>query len=67
MIFHDWIKQFEKSQSAVGDLARDMKEDGDFPKSASLKEMLDYLDNKGACDGAIDALKDAYNKWTINR
>ena len=53
MNFYRWMmKKHLNTKAPVGDLARDMKGDKEFPRDGSLDEILEYLESKGACFGA---------------
>ena len=58
--FKNWIACFEKVDLPIGDLARDVAGDDDFPDD-NVFEILDHLFSKGACDEARETLLDAWN------
>jgi len=48
----------------VGDLAKDVIEDKETPRGkANFQKWHDYLQSKGACDGAIEALNIAWDDY----
>ena len=52
MDFYRWMmKKHLNTKAPVGDLARDMKGDKEFPRDGNLDEILEYLESKGACFG----------------
>ncbi|VVE50597.1 hypothetical protein PCO31111_04696 [Pandoraea communis] len=62
--FNRWILLQINRDEPIGDLARDVKSDRDFPVSeASLEELIDYLSSQGAVDGAIRAMRDAHAEF----
>jgi len=66
--FHRWLMLQIKRDSPVGDLARDAKTDfgyrGGWPFDAiDIDAYRQYLLRMGACDGALDALDDAWEEW----
>ena len=64
MNFYRWMmKKHLKTQAPVGDLARDMKGDKEFPRDGSLDEILEYLESKGACFGCLDACMEAWKEY----
>lgn len=63
MKFKDWIAKYEKQGKPIGDLARDIAGDKDFPDTNDCEILLNYLHTNGACDGALDAFKDAWHKY----
>ena len=49
---------------AIGDLARDMSIDCEFPrKSQSFKKWVAHLVHKDACQRALEALTDAFDAY----
>jgi uncharacterized protein YozE (UPF0346 family) len=60
MIFKEWIMQFEKDDSPIGDLAKDIKRDKQFPSNKDYKSILDYLESNRACYGEIEAFEHAF-------
>jgi uncharacterized protein YozE (UPF0346 family) len=64
MNFYRWMmKQHLKTKAPKGDLARDMKDDREFPHDGNRDEILEYLDGKGACPGCMDACMEAWNEY----
>jgi uncharacterized protein YozE (UPF0346 family) len=60
--FTDWLQARREEDTRVGDLARDMLQDRQWPKQANThKTFKRHLEEKCACDGALDALNEA---WT---
>jgi len=49
---------------AIGDLARDMSIDSEFPRgSQSFKKWVAHLVHKDACQRALEALSDAFDAY----
>lgn len=63
MTFKSWIGNFKDQNSPIGDLANDIVVDEAFPNSASYEEILEYLEDLDACDGAIKAFNDAWKLY----
>lgn len=61
--FSRWLRRQRRRDDAVGDLARDVREDPDWP-GRTLRTMHNYLLDVGACDGANDALHAAWAEWS---
>lgn len=61
--FKTWIKQFREVDAPIGDLARDIKGDKEFPLSTKKEEMYDYLHRKQACAEAKEAFEEAFSKY----
>ena len=52
--YKTWIKNYENLNTPLGDLARDVVVDDNFPKSTSRKRILEYLTKSRAIDAAIE-------------
>lgn len=64
MNFYRWMmKKHLDTKAPVGDLARDMEDDKEFPYDGSLDEILEYLEGKGACFGCMDACMEAWKQY----
>ena len=58
MNFYRWmIKKHINDHAPVGDLARDMKGDKQFPHDGDKAKIQEYLDGCGACSGCISNRK----------
>ena len=56
--FYSWLSQFKNDSTSVGDLARDVRFDKEFPRhSDSRKYLRDYLESMGACDSTMKTQK----------
>jgi uncharacterized protein YozE (UPF0346 family) len=65
MSFYSYVKEYRKEQSARGDLARDMLADREFPKKGAYENMLDYLESKNACDGAMNTFERVFREYEL--
>lgn len=63
MEFKSWLKRQANRNDMVGDLARDARDDSGFLQDGSLEEYRTYLETKDACDGAKEALNEAYKEY----
>lgn len=63
MTFKEWIAKYEKQNKPIGDLARDIARDKEFPDTNDCEKVLGYLHENHACDGAIDAFKSAWRRY----
>jgi len=64
--FRIWTRQFIEDNNAIGDLARDIEDDSNFPKKNDYNTLLDYLKESNACDSAIDTLKESWNEYLLS-
>jgi hypothetical protein len=59
-----WLSQFKNDSTPVGDLARDVRFDKEFPRhSDSRKHLRDYLESMGACDSAMSIFEEAFSHY----
>ncbi len=62
--FYSWLLQFKNDDTAIGDLARDVKCDSEFPRrSISYKHLKKHLETKRACDDAMNVFMKAFPKY----
>lgn len=61
--FLTWLRQQENRGDPVGDLAGDAKYDPELRHLKTYGEWMLHLADVGACDGAIDAFKEAWAEW----
>lgn len=66
MEFTAWMKQFQKEDSAIGDLARDMKEDSRFPKTNNKEVIEMYMLRVGSA-AAYKVCVEAWNRYEKDR
>ncbi|MEU2757563.1 YozE family protein [Streptomyces albidoflavus] len=62
--FTPWLKTHAKEQNAIGDLARDVAADPNWPSRRQLEGQREYLEELGAVPRAIETLERA---WKIYR
>jgi len=66
--FRAWLRQFRRDGTAIGDLARDVLADPDWPRGpGSLARHEAHLEDAGACDGAVSALREAWARYEQER
>lgn len=62
--FRAWLRQFRHQESAIGDLARDVLADQDWPRGpGSLARYESHLVSLDAIDGALDTLRAAWARF----
>ena len=62
--FYSWLSQFKNDSTSVGDLARDVRFDKEFPRhSNSRKYLRDYLESMGACDSTMSIFEEAFTHY----
>lgn len=62
--FRTWIlKNKINRDTPVGDLARDIQRDINFPSTYEYSEMVGYLKHKSACSQAKAAFRYAYKQY----
>ncbi|MFC9751985.1 YozE family protein [Streptomyces sp. NPDC056921] len=62
--FTAWLKTHAKDDSAIGDLARDVAADPDWPTGKQLKGQRDYLHEVGAVPAAVETLERAWRLYS---
>ena len=63
MSFAKWLMQFVEENSPLGDLARDVAKDKNFPRSRRYETIYSYLNDSGASDACINAFDEAWEKF----
>lgn len=64
MSFYTWMmKKHLDTEAPVGDLARDMEIDDEFPRDGGKGKIYLYLERCGACDGCMEAFKKAWREY----
>ncbi|MFB7240442.1 MULTISPECIES: YozE family protein [unclassified Streptomyces] len=61
--FTTWLKGHVKDNSAIGDLARDVAADRDWPSRRQLKGQREYLESRGAIPAAVETLERAWSLY----
>jgi len=65
--FREWLCQFRRDDTALGDLARDAAADPAWPASDDLEVVFLHLVEVGAYDSALEALDVAWTRWADGR
>lgn len=63
MTFNQWLSNQTTRRDPIGDLARDVKTDSEWPSRKTLAGLQSYLEKQHAGEGAIKALKAAWQEW----
>ncbi|MEU1151751.1 YozE family protein [Streptomyces sp. NPDC005918] len=61
--FTAWLKTRTDQQDGVGDLAREVSRDRDWPSRRGHDGQRAYLEERGAIPAAIEALDRAYGQY----
>ncbi|MFD9720636.1 YozE family protein [Streptomyces sp. NPDC059076] len=61
--FTSWLKSHSKDQNAIGDLARDVAADPDWPSRRQLSGQREYLEERGAIPAAVETLERAWELY----
>jgi uncharacterized protein YozE (UPF0346 family) len=65
-LFEHWLKEnYIRKDCQAGDLAKDVDIDSKFPKSNSLKILIEHLETARACPEAISTLKECHAEFKI--
>jgi uncharacterized protein YozE (UPF0346 family) len=67
--FRAWLMRHVDEQSAIGDLARDVRDDAEWPEGApeTFELYNEYLDSMNACEEALGALEKAWSRYDAIR
>ncbi|MEU3298001.1 YozE family protein [Streptomyces longwoodensis] len=61
--FTTWLNTHADHRTAVGDLARDVSHDPDWPSDKGKQGQLEYLEEHGAIDAAVETLERAWSQY----
>ncbi|MGW4730285.1 YozE family protein [Streptomyces shenzhenensis] len=61
--FTAWLKAHADQGNAIGDLARDVSRDPDWPSRRGLPGQRTYLEERGAISAAIETLERAWTQY----
>lgn len=67
MTFWQWLQKQSRRRDPIGDLARDVKSDREWHKPQTFKAWRAHLIDCNACDGALQALDDAWREYDAAR
>ncbi|MFF8918590.1 YozE family protein [Streptomyces sp. NPDC015032] len=65
--FTAWLKTHVDQRNPIGDLARDVSADPDWPSRKGLSGQSDYLEECGANPEAVEALERAWTQYEAYR
>lgn len=63
MSFAKWLMQFVEENSPLGDLARDVAKDKNFPRSRRYETIYSYLEDGGASDACMIVFEEAWENF----
>ncbi|MFD7999699.1 YozE family protein [Streptomyces mirabilis] len=61
--FTAWLKTHADQDNAMGDLARDVSRDPEWPSRKGLPGQHTYLEERGAISAAIETLERAWTQY----
>ncbi|MFD3589688.1 YozE family protein [Streptomyces sp. NPDC058683] len=61
--FTAWLKTHADQDNPVGDLAREVSRDPDWPSRRGLPGQRTYLDERGAIPAAMETLERAWTQY----
>lgn len=65
--FKTWLKNFENVDLPIGDLAKDILSDSNFPQEESYEVIHDYLIRKNADSVILETFLTVWNFYTSSR
>lgn len=60
MSFTEWLYDQQYRDDPIGDLARDVIMDRNWPSDGDLRSYTDYIDQNSTIDSALKAVKKAW-------
>lgn len=63
MNFKSWILKFKDVNLPIGDLAREIYPDSNFPTTSDKQEIYNYLKNTNACDEILEIFDHAFDYY----
>ncbi|WP_421000552.1 YozE family protein [Carnobacterium maltaromaticum] len=67
MKFKKWLVNFKDVDSPLGDLAKEVADDKEFPNNInSLESLSNYLHSHNATNNALEAAKNAYIYYALD-
>ena len=63
MTFKNWLLRFCEVKLPIGDIARDVKDDKNFPDKNSHEAIFDYLESQHAGNPATVTFENAWNYY----
>ncbi|WP_368900567.1 YozE family protein [Oceanobacillus oncorhynchi] len=60
MNFKEWLMHFKNVDRPIGDLAKEIERDKDFPDTTSKEKILEHLESHNAMDAIIDIFEYVY-------
>lgn len=66
MSFKQFTKQFLKDETPEGDLARDINEDPNFPKSDQYEDIIEHFENCNAIPAVFNIFERLWQIYTRN-
>jgi len=67
MTFKKWILEFNDVKLPIGDLAKDISSDKNFPKVNSYEVILSHLESARASDAAIETFENVWKFYVSSR
>lgn len=64
MTFKTWILEFINVNLPIGDLARDINSDVNFPNVSDKDVIANYLQNIGACREALETFEHSWEFYS---
>ncbi|MEV7595482.1 YozE family protein [Streptomyces sp. NPDC089922] len=66
--FGNWLARFTQVTGPIGDLARDVAADADWPQEPDdLETYTDHLEAAGASPAALEALAEAWGRYAARQ
>ncbi|MBF0709758.1 sterile alpha motif-like domain-containing protein [Gemella sp. GL1.1] len=67
MTFKNWILEFIDVNLPIGDLAKDVNFDNNFPNTSDKEVISEYLQNQGAFKDALETFEHSWKLYSSSR
>lgn len=65
ILFKEWLcANYSNDTSYIGDLAKEVAADKNFPDDGSADDFISYIESQGASEEALLVMSDAYALFT---
>lgn len=62
--FNHWLRRQHQRDDRIGDLARDVRQDRQWPGCRTLAGFQRYLGQRNACSAAVESLAAAWTEYS---
>ncbi|MBG9786913.1 hypothetical protein ABD74_04530 [Brevibacillus laterosporus] len=67
LTFKEWLAHFEFVDRPIGDLAKDVKKNDNFPETNDYNELLNYIESSAKHRNVIETFENAWSYYLKDR